>query len=297
MYRGRFAPSPSGPLHFGSLVAAVAGFLEAKSHGGEWLLRIEDVDTPRVVPGAADNILKTLERFGLFWDGAVVYQSRHFDRYQMVLNDLYRQGLIYPCICSRKLIRRMARMGTCGTIYAGTCRETGYPLSTEIALRLRTVDKIVTFHDGIQGRFSQNLERDVGDFVLRRRDGIFAYHLAVVVDDIDQGITDIVRGVDLLDSTPRHLYLYELLQQPAPRYCHVPLVLNDKGDKLSKQTGAPAVDGDGRCLIRALEFLGQKPPDDLLHESVEKILEWGITYWRIEGIPSPCCTHDAKESE
>jgi len=232
-YRGRFAPSPSGPLHFGSLVAALGSYLDAKAHGGEWLVRIEDIDTPRNVPGAADDILRTLERFGLEWDGPVLYQSFRIDAYEAALEELRRCNLVFPCGCSRKDV---------GDRYPGTCRlgltgRLGTP-----SWRFRVHGETVHFIDRRLGPQSQNVEDYVGDFVLKRADGLFAYQLAVVVDDAFQGITDVVRGEDLLDSTARQILLQSALSLPQPQYLHLPIVLNDTGQKLSKQTGATALD-------------------------------------------------------
>jgi glutamyl-Q tRNA(Asp) synthetase len=215
---GRFAPSPTGPLHFGSLVTAVASYLDARSKGGKWLVRMEDVDTPRNVPGADADILRTLERFGFEWDGPVLYQSTRLDAYREALERLKSGGHVYPCSCTR---------------------TTTEPCQCTSGARWR-----VRFPDG--------------DFTVRRADGIFAYQLAVVVDDAFQGVTDVVRGADLLDSTPRQMHLQKVLGLPSPRYRHVPVVLNEKGEKLSKQTLAPAIDPDGAAelLGRALQFLG-----------------------------------------
>lgn len=249
-YRGRFAPSPTGPLHFGSLVAALASYLDAAERDGDWLVRMEDLDLPRCVEGADSDILQTLERFGLKWDGPVAYQSRRTDFYRDALLKLQGIGLAYPCTCSR----REAGDG----VYPGTCRtripETGKP----VAWRLRTEDLVIGFDDRRVGHQEQNLARDVGDFVILRADGLFAYQLTVVVDDAEQGITDVVRGADLLDSTPRQIWLQRLLGYPQPRYMHIPVVTNEAGEKLSKQTKAPSLSPENTeaDLIAALKFLG-----------------------------------------
>jgi glutamyl-Q tRNA(Asp) synthetase len=243
VYRGRFAPSPTGPLHFGSLVAALGSYLDAKAHNGEWLVRIEDLDTPRVVPGAADDILRTLERFGLEWDGPVLYQSSRIEAYEAALHDLRRRGLVFPCGCSRKDV---------GDRYGGTCRAGLRGRSDTPSWRFRVNDETVEFVDLRLGLQSQNVADYVGDFVLKRADGPFAYQLAVVVDDAFQGITDVVRGEDLLDSTARQILLQRALGLPQPRYRHLPVVLNDTGQKLSKQTGATALDPN-----RVTELLAQ----------------------------------------
>jgi glutamyl-Q tRNA(Asp) synthetase len=229
-YRGRFAPSPTGPLHFGSLVAALGSYLDAKAHGGQWLVRIEDVDTPRVVPGAADDILRTLERFGLHWDGPVLYQSSRIAAYEAVLDDLRARRLVFPCGCSRKDV---------GDRYPGTCRLGSREIRT---WRFRVPGETVAFHDRRLGPQHQNVEEYCGDFVLKRADGLFAYQLAVVVDDAAQGITDVVRGEDLLDSTARQILLQRALGYPEPRYLHLPIATNALGQKLSKQNGATALD-------------------------------------------------------
>jgi len=263
MYVGRFAPSPTGPLHFGSLVAALASWLDARAAGGRWRVRIEDLDTPRALPGAADEILRTLERLGLGWDGPVVYQSRRAASYQAALESLDT----YWCGCTRREIAdsSVGRASDGAQIYPGTCRGGLSPGKTPRALRLRTGAEEIAFTDRVQGRQRQILEREIGDFVLLRADGQFAYQLAVVVDDAEQGVSDVVRGADLLDSTPRQIYLQRRLGHPTPRYLHVPAAVNAAGEKLSKQTGARAVDTGrkGDELRHALAFLGQPETDDL----------------------------------
>jgi glutamyl-Q tRNA(Asp) synthetase len=261
MYAGRFAPSPSGPLHFGSLVAALASWLDARAARGRWLVRIEDLDAPRTQPGAADEILRTLERLGLHWDGEVLYQSRRIGLYRNALERLRDQT--YWCSCSRREIAdsSLGLAADGAQIYPGTCRGGVAPGKTPRALRVRAAGAL-EFVDRVQGRQAQTLERDVGDFVLERADGQFAYQLAVVVDDAAQGITDVVRGADLLDSTPRQIYLQQVLGYPTPRYLHVPAAVNAAGEKLSKQTGASPV-GGRPDLRRALAFLNQPETDDL----------------------------------
>lgn len=241
-YRGRFAPSPTGPLHFGSLVAAAGSYLDAKANRGEWLLRMEDLDRPRTVPGAADGILQALETLGLHWDGPVLRQSARDEAYRAALDRLQRQDMVYGCACSRREIADSALAGIDGPVYPGSCRG-GLPPGREArADRIRTAGARIAFDDAVQGRIEHDLERQVGDFVLRRADGLYAYQLAVVVDDADQQVTDVVRGADLLESTARQIYLQRLLHLPTPRYLHVPVVANEKGEKLSKQTGATALD-------------------------------------------------------
>jgi glutamyl-Q tRNA(Asp) synthetase len=286
-YRGRFAPSPTGPLHFGSLVAAVASYLEARSRAGEWLVRMEDLDTPRVVAGAADEILRALEACGMQWDGAIVKQSTRTDAYHAELHRLRAMGLVYPCACSRREIADSAVSGIEGPVYPGTCRNGLAPGKAVRAWRINTHGAEVRFDDAIQGAVGQNLEADIGDFVLLRADHVYAYQLAVVTDDAEQGITDVVRGADLLDSTPRQIYLQRLLKFPTPRYCHVPVVVNAAGEKLSKQTLAQPVDAARPLptLLATLRFLGQQPPDALAKANIEEFWDWAIGNWRIERVP------------
>jgi len=288
-YRGRFAPSPTGPLHFGSLVAALGSFLDARAHGGEWLVRMEDVDTPRNVAGAAEGILATLEAFGFEWDGPVLWQSDRFDAYAEALDRLKRDGLAFACACSRKEIADAARQPAIdgGLVYPGTCRP-GLPAGRPArAWRLRVDDAPIAFVDRLQGEVSQQLESDVGDFVLLRADGLFAYQLAVTVDDHFQGITDIVRGADLLASTPRQIWLQRCLNFVAPRYAHLPVATNAAGEKLSKQTLAPALEPAAAAseLVRALTFLGQAPPAELARAPLPEVWRWAREHWRFAVIP------------
>ena len=255
MYIGRFAPSPTGPLHMGSLIAAAASWLDARAARGRWLVRIEDIDTPRSVPGAAAEILRTLERLGLWWDGEVVYQSQRSSLYRAALERL--RGQTYWCGCTRREVADSS-LGLAidgAHIYPGTCR--GGSAREGRSLRVRTGLEEVRFIDRLQGPQSQVLERDIGDFVLYRGDGLFAYQLAVVVDDAAQRISDVVRGADLLDSTLRQVHLQRLLGLPTPRYLHVPIALNAEGEKLAKQTGAGAIAPNWDTLRKALRFLGQ----------------------------------------
>jgi glutamyl-Q tRNA(Asp) synthetase len=265
MYVGRFAPSPTGPLHFGSLVAALASWLDARAARGTWLLRIEDLDSPRTQPGAADLMLRCLERLGLAWDGPVLYQSLRAAHYDAALQTLQRHT--YWCGCTRREIADSS-LGPAwdgAQIYPGTCRN-GLPQGKPPrALRIRTGNDSLSFQDRVQGAQHQNLQREVGDFVVYRADGQFAYQLAVVVDDMEQGVTDVVRGADLLDSTARQICLQRLLGYATPRYLHVPIAVNAAGEKLSKQTGAQPVDPARReeAIRLALRFLGQSPTPDL----------------------------------
>jgi glutamyl-Q tRNA(Asp) synthetase len=265
MYVGRFAPSPTGALHFGSLAAALASWLDARAAGGRWRVRIEDLDSPRTQPGAAHDILRSLARFGLEWDGAVAYQSGRAALYRRALERI--SDKTYWCACTRREIAdsSLGLAADGAQIYPGTCRNGIATGKTPRALRLRVSQEAIAFTDRVQGWQQQILERDVGDFVLYRADGQFAYQLAVVVDDAEQGVTDEVRGADLLDSTPRQICLQRLLGYPQPRYLHIPAALNAAGEKLSKQTGAAPI-RDGRdALRRALRFLGQREADDLAH--------------------------------
>ena len=286
-YRGRFAPSPTGPLHFGSLVAAVASYLDARSRGGEWLVRMEDLDPPRTAAGAADDILRTLEACGMWWDGAVVYQSTRHDAYRAALHHLRALGKVYPCVCSRREIGDSAVSGIEGPVYPGTCREGLAPGKTARAWRIDTRAARIEFDDAAQGRLKQNLETDIGDFVLYRADHVFAYQLAVVIDDAEQGITDVVRGADLLDSTPRQIFLQRLLELPTPRYMHVAVAVNAAGEKLSKQTRAAAIDAQRPlpALLAALRFLGQNPPRDLRAANIAVLWDWAIANWNVSHVP------------
>ena len=284
-YRGRFAPSPTGPLHFGSVVAAVGSFLEARTRGGEWLLRMEDLDPPRVAAGAARGILRTLTACGLDWDGPVVYQSARGAAYHSALHRLRGLGLVYPCACSRREIADSAIAGSEGPVYPGTCRGGITTGKSTRALRLDTRGASVAFDDALQGRIECGLERESGDFVLYRADGVYAYQLAVVVDDAEQGITDIVRGADLLASTPRQIYIQKLLGLPRPGYTHLPVAVNERGEKLSKQTQTLPVDAARPLptLVAALSFLGQSPPRDL--ETVSDVWTWAIRNWNLSRVP------------
>ena len=258
-YIGRFAPSPTGPLHFGSLVAALASYRAARSAGGKWLLRMEDLDPPRAQPGAADDILRALDKLGLEWDGPVIHQSTRLERYRAVLDDLARRGFAYPCACTRRELEDSALAIDGSRIYPGTCRRGPAPGEAARSMRVRTHGAPSGFADAVQGWLEQRVETEVGDFVLLRADGITAYQLAVVVDDLDQGITDVVRGADLLYSTARQIHLQRLLGARTPRYAHVPVVVNAAGEKLSKQTGARPLDlSDPQAeLARARRFLNQ----------------------------------------
>ena len=286
-YRGRFAPSPTGPLHFGSLVAAVASYLDAHANRGEWLVRIEDVDTPRTIPGAADDILRTLEACGMQWDGPIVYQSARGESYERALDVLRGKHQLYGCACSRREIADSALEGIEGYVYPGTCSRGIASGRAARAWRVRTDGAVIGFDDAIQGRVVHDLQRQIGDFVLFRADGIYAYQLAVVVDDAEQGITHVVRGADLLDSTSRQIHLQRLLAYQTPTYAHVPVAVNALGQKLSKQTRAAAIDSSriGDALVRALHFLGQGPPAGLARAGTGEIWDWARASWRIARVP------------
>ncbi|XZG69205.1 tRNA glutamyl-Q(34) synthetase GluQRS [Chitinibacteraceae bacterium HSL-7] len=285
-YCGRFAPSPTGSLHLGSLLAAVASYLEARARNGRWLVRIEDVDRTRVQAGAASRILTTLEAYGFEWDGEVVYQTDRDDLYEAALLALRQSGRAYPCACSRREVAEMAvRVGVDGPVYGGRCRG-GLPEGVAgRAWRVRVDAGDVGFRDVVQGVRSQDLARDVGDFVVRRADDLFAYQLAVVADDAEQGVTHVVRGADLLDSTPRQIGLIRMLGYAEPEYAHVPILVNERGEKLSKQTLAPALDGGAVVadLMRVLRYLGQNPPSDLV--GVSAVWSWACQNWCLERVP------------
>lgn len=275
-------------MHFGSLVTAVGSYCLARRAGGQWLLRMEDLDTPRVVPGAADEILRTLETLGLHWDGEVLYQSRRTTCYEAALERLHGDGHVFPCACSRKEVLASApHAGEEGPVYAGTCRN-GLPQGREPrAWRLRVPKRTVTFRDCLGGDFQQCLATGVGDFVLRRADGLFAYQLAVVVDDAASGVSQVVRGADLLGSTPRQIYLHECLGYAVPCYAHLPLVLSPEGDKISKRHGTLSLRDidDGTLVWRALRFLGQMPPETLRAAPPAELLAWGVAHFDPGRVP------------
>lgn len=280
-YRGRFAPTPSGDLHFGSLVCAVGSYLQARKQKGEWLLRIDDLDLPRAVPGATERILKTLETFHLFWDGEVEYQHYKHDQYLEILEKLKTEALAYPCYCSRKEITATAKRGKEGYIYSGTCRSVADSLKESRAFRVLTTNEKLGWNDFLFGKQESDLKEEVGDFIIWRGDNLCSYHLATVIDDFEIGVTEIVRGSDLLLSTMRQIHLLNLLDYPTPSYFHLPVVTNEKGEKLSKQTLAKPLSpkNANKDLFLALLFLEQTPPPELAEETVPTILEWGIENW------------------
>lgn len=274
---GRFAPSPTGPLHLGSLYTALASFLHARSQQGKWLLRIDDLDTQRNVKGATNAIFTTLDAFGLHWDDSVVYQSQCLAGYQDVLNELAKNQLIYPCRCSRKMLAST-------TIYNGLCRNQSILLDSPTALRIKTDSRLITFEDDLQGVMGHNLAKQHGDFILKRRDGIIAYQFTVVIDDDKQHINQIVRGVDLLTETPKQIYLQQVLGLPRPDYLHVPIIVDQHGYKLSKQTQATAVNltRPQSIIFELLGLLKQNPPNELQYASVTELLDWAIEHWNID---------------
>jgi glutamyl-Q tRNA(Asp) synthetase len=286
-YRGRFAPSPTGPLHFGSLVAATGSYLEARTQGGEWLLRIEDVDAPRCSTSAADDILRLLAAYGFEWDGQPVWQSRRTEAYAAALHRLKAAGQVFPCACTRRELADSAIAPDGAAIYPGTCR-TGLPPGREArAWRLRVGQAQIAFDDAIQGPIRSVLAHDAGDFVLRRADGLYAYQLAVVVDDAEAGITHVVRGADLLLSTARQIHLQGCLGVATPAYAHLPVAVNAAGEKLSKQTLAMplAAARPVPSLIATLRFLGQSPPAGLMTMGVRDVWAWAIEHWRLDRVP------------
>lgn len=285
-YVGRFAPSPTGPLHFGSLIAAVASYLDAKCHGGKWLVRIEDVDQTRCKPEWALNILRTLESLGFEWDGEIVTQSARIDYYGAALDQLQSRQLLYACTCSRKEIGDSAVRGIEGPVYPGTCRNQHHA-AQGAALRVITNNDPVEFEDRAQGRLSQRIESEIGDFILRRKDGLHAYQLAVVVDDALQAVTHVVRGADLLDSTARQIYLQRLLGYPTPAFLHFPVALNELGQKLSKQTLAAGVNAQSarHALLAALRFLGQDSSDASRAGTNRELILAAALNWKPDLIP------------
>lgn len=285
-YRGRFAPTPSGPLHFGSLYTALASYLQARRQNGDWLLRIDDLDTPRNVPGASTLILHQLEAHSLLWDEAPRYQSQHVAEYTDALETLRARSLLYACDCTRAQLKLTAHPGPDDAVYAGTCRERSN-VSARHALRLRVEAANVCFIDALQQRQCRDMTSEVGDFVLRRADGMIAYQLACAVDEPAQGISEVVRGSDLLGSTFRQLYVQHALGLPLCTYLHLPVLESRPGHKLSKQNHATALRAEDASLnlVRCLELLGQAPPPSLATETPATILDWGIQNWRPQSLP------------
>jgi len=289
-YIGRFAPSPSGPLHIGSLVAAVASYLDARSHNGRWLMRMEDLDPPRENRKAADQILTALEECNLYWDGEVLYQSQRYAAYQEAIDILQNQELVFACDCTRQQIQEA------GGVYSGTCRHR-HLAAGKTALRCKVAAGQIKFRDRIQGEQSQYLEKEVGDFVIKRKDGLYAYQLAVVVDDAFQDITHVVRGIDLMNSTPRQIYLQSLLGLKEPAYVHIPIIVNEQGQKLSKQHMATPIDTGSKekisyLLFSSMDYLGLAPEPALIMESPGDILAWGIAHWSIDNLLNQTELHE-----
>ncbi|MGV6808535.1 MAG: tRNA glutamyl-Q(34) synthetase GluQRS [bacterium] len=288
IYRGRFAPSPTGALHFGSMVTAIASYLDAKAHQGKWLLRIEDIDTTRTQLHAVNDILYGLERFGLYWDEAITYQTQRLALYEAALAAL--GDYVYPCSCTRKQLLRDTGItqGAFGYIYTGRCRQ-GMLLADKprFSYRLKTHNTPVCVQDTLQGDLCQSLESELGDFILKRTDGLFAYQLVVVVDDAEQGITHIVRGMDLWDNTPRQAYLQQLLGYPQPQYVHIPVATYANGRKLSKQNRATPIHHEVPLVVlhRVLQFLGQQPPALQDFATLDDLWQWAIIHWRLSAIP------------
>ncbi|MDO9453767.1 MAG: tRNA glutamyl-Q(34) synthetase GluQRS [Stagnimonas sp.] len=282
-YRGRFAPTPSGPLHLGSLFTALASWLAARQAGGTWHLRIDDLDRPRCMPGAEDTILRQLEAHGLHWDGAPVRQTEHTAQYQAALHTLGRQGQLYACTCTRAVLAATALPGPDGAIYPGTCRSHITVADKPATLRLRVLDGILQWQDGIQGRTSRAIPAEAGDFVVRRADGQIGYHLACALDEHRMGITEVVRGADLLGATVNQLSLFKALDLTAPGYAHVPVLLESDGRKLSKQNGAAALAtgraGVSQQLLFCLTAMRLAPPPQLAEASAETILHWALQHW------------------
>ena len=293
-YVGRFAPSPSGPLHFGSLIAALGSYLQARANNGLWLVRIEDIDPPREVEGASDNILRTLELFGLHWDGQVMYQSSRAKQYNQVLAWLNNQALTYHCQCTRKQINQNAQFSG---IYNQTCRQLNLDIKSPNgegrAVRLKNANPTREFSDLLQGIVQSNMPENISDdFIIHRKDGLFAYQLAVVVDDIAQGITQIVRGSDLLTTSLNQITLFNALGYQQPSYLHLPVAVTEPGKKLSKQNHATPINNQSdepqqinSLLIKALNFLGLEPPKAILNQDKQQILTWAIEHWHINQIP------------
>lgn len=290
-YRGRFAPSPSGPLHLGSLLTALASWLKARQAGGEWWLRIDDLDQPRCVPGADSVIQAQLEAHGLLWHGAPVYQSNHIAEYQQVLERLDAAGLLYRCTCTRAQLAATSVAGPDGPVYPGTCRDAPPAAHARSALRFRSCDGTVQWQDGVLGRIQRDALREAGDFVLRRADGQMGYHLACVVDEARMGITEVVRGADLLGATVQQRQLMRALALPIPRYAHLPVLTDVQGRKLSKQNGAAALQTSrvavAEQLHHCLHALRLSPPSALRAATAREILDWALEHGALAGFAPP----------
>lgn len=289
-YRGRFAPTPSGPLHLGSLLTALASWLQARSQSGSWLLRIDDLDRERCAPGATDEIQRQLEAHALLWDEAPRCQSQHVAAYTDALERLRTSGRVYACACTRATIRAESRHGVDGPVYSGRCRDASLPDAGH-ALRLRAGAGQLTLDDRWQGRQRRDIERDIGDFAIWRRDGAPGYHLACAVDESAMAITEVIRGSDLLGSTFMQLRVMTLLGLPPPRYGHVPVLTTGDGRKLSKQNHATAISAAeaGKNLWRCATWLGQQPPAELCRASAHTVLDWTLANWRPDRVPASRC--------
>ena len=286
-YIGRYAPTPSGPLHFGSLVAAVGSYLQARKNKGVWLLRIEDIDPPREVAGATASIISMLETFGFEWDGDISYQSQRQHYYEDALQSLKHKQHIYACTCSRKFLLKTAKHGGYGVIYPGTCRSNATESDKQHSLRLKTASEKTCFTDLLQGNYCQNIETDIGDFIVKRSDGLVSYQLAIVVDDMQQGITEIVRGADLLDSTPRQIFLQQQLGYTSPSYMHLPTACNSQGQKLSKQHHAKPITNSHPVadLCKAMAFLGFTVTKEINDSSLSDFWKWAMDTWDASLLP------------
>jgi len=282
LYRGRFAPSPTGALHIGSLLCALASYLDARSVNGIWLIRIDDIDPPREQPGASDAILRTLEAHGLLWDESVLYQSTRLAEYRETMDRLLNKDLLYPCTCSRKQSR------TEHNLYSGHCSQNTFPCDELHSIRARIGGSELGFEDRIQGPCAFKPGLDLDDFVVKRRDGLFSYQLAATADDLFQRITHVVRGSDLLDSSARQIYLMKLLEHKAPSYAHIPVLINDQQQKLSKQNLAPALDDQQAAdnLLYCLGKLQQTIPEGAETAPPAEILDWAAKHWNPQRIPT-----------
>ena len=277
-YRGRFAPTPSGPLHFGSIVTALGSYLDAKNNDGKWFVRIDDIDHSRNILHADKVILDQLSQLGLIWDEPVLYQSQNIELYEIALKKLTESGYTFPCVCTRQEVKNQ--------IYPGTCRDEN-SLNKKYSIRIKTDSSQISIIDRLQGSYSQKIDIEVGDFIIKRSDGYFAYHLATPVDDNEQKITDIVRGFDLLDSTPRQIYLQNKLKYSCLKYLHLPIAIDSTGRKISKadKENISIMSNPTMVLVNALRFLGHRPPDKMENENIKTILDWGIKNWNLDLLP------------
>lgn len=279
-YVGRFAPSPTGPLHFGSIITALGSFLDAHSQKGIWLLRIDDIDTARVRTGACDAIMRALEALGLHWDGDVVFQGQRLAAYQTALAELRSRNMLYACVCPRRILK--------GKPYPGTCRDLTATPKQRHSYRIKTYHESISLHDRLQGQLSLSLQKEWGDFIVHRADGLIAYHLAVVIDDSWQGVNHIVRGMDLFHSTTCQVYLQKIFGVDTPSYCHLPVAVDHSGKKISKQNHAKDAllhEKPASILIKALTFLGQQPDTGLQQASVNEVLDWAKQNWDLSKVP------------